>query len=168
MIADIKGQLQLIAATTTKDDTAERASYSLEQTYGFKTQVDFGTGPGKANKQIQKEVTVENGTPLSLDLEDGTEIDSYGGVFDANLIKSFAIHHKIESLASSIEVTGLFLSDNNLGTISLAPGETHYVDKFQVGIPCGTGATNDVITFTNPDAVNTDALIQYLFYGDDA
>lgn len=163
-IADIAGQLQLIAATTTKDNSPERTSYSLEQKYGFRTEVGFGVGPGLANLQIQEEVTVLNVAALSLDLNDGTELGNFGGAFDALLIRSFVIHHKLTSLASSIDLSGLFLSGNNLGTPSLAPGETLYIDKFQTGLPCLAGL-RDVITFTNPDSGNP-ADIQYLFYGE--
>ena len=166
-IGDIDGQLQLIAATTTTDDSPEAARYSLgnANVYNFIQSVAFGTGSGEANKQIQADVSVVNGAPLTLDLEDGTVLDSFGAPFDANNIKGVIIRHKPTSLASSIDLSGNFLTANNLGTPSLAPGNWIAFNFFNGGKPT-VAATSDEITFTNPDGANP-ADIEYVFYGDD-
>lgn len=164
-IADLSGQLQLTAALTLTDNTPEKAKVDLSSTFSFPLNLAFGTGASQANKQIQDSISVANGAPVSIDLEDGTEEDSFGGDFDANNIKGLIIYHKASSSASSIDLSGSFITAR-LNTMSLAPGEWIAVGKPAAGWPVAA-ATNEVVTFTNPDASNN-ADIQYLFIGDDA
>ena len=131
----------------------------------FNPSITFGTGDKQMDKFYFEEHTINNGSPLTLNIQDGSIKDLEGTALAFTKVKkiSIAVATSQEAVTTTAwSLSGVFLTLNNLGTASYgelgAFAQTDVNNGFTVTI-----TTADRVTITNADAAAS--LVVRVFIG---